>query len=254
MTLVTPQWQDAKIIGVRLLVDGRAAFNLAGTVRHAAAQRCHAVLLLDVLHVPADSWRHFVLPARVAGVLVGDDVFDGGIHDADISSPCFSRLKAHGLRWRDAWKEPLDGGPFTAMMSFIEHYGRVRGAAFPSAHVAGATAALWGAWRFRRWLFWAMLPLFMVMCVSTIWGRYHYVADVFGGMMTGTLGYLIGDWIMKGSGAVTAAAAAKMRKLHESGKRRPKSKFGVGDPLEWQACSKLRAISRSSGSSCNGRR
>jgi len=34
------------------------------------------------------------------------------------------------------------------------------------------------------------------MCVSTIWGRYHYVADIFGGIVTGTLGYLIGSRIM----------------------------------------------------------
>jgi len=35
------------------------------------------------------------------------------------------------------------------------------------------------------------------MCVSTIWGRYHYVADVFAGMITGTLGYVIGKWLME---------------------------------------------------------
>jgi membrane-associated phospholipid phosphatase len=39
------------------------------------------------------------------------------------------------------------------------------------------------------------------MCVSTVWGRYHYVADIFGGMVTGTLGYLIGSGIMRRGGA-----------------------------------------------------
>jgi membrane-associated phospholipid phosphatase len=95
------------------------------------------------------------------------------------------------------WHGPLQGGPFTATINFIEHLGRVRGAAFPSEHVAGSTAALWGAWRHRRWLFWTLLPFFLVMCFSTVWGRYHYVADVFGGLVTGTLGYVIGRWIMK---------------------------------------------------------
>jgi len=111
-----------------------------------------------------------------------------------IESPWFSMAG-----W---WKGPLQGGPFTAMMSFIEHYGRVRGAAFPSAHVTGATAALWGAWRFRRWLFWALLPLYIGMCFSTVWGRYHYFADVLAGIVTGTLGYFIGSWIMKRRGAI----------------------------------------------------
>jgi hypothetical protein len=30
------------------------------------------------------------------------------------------------------------------------------------------------------------------------------VVDVFGGMVTGTLGYLIGGWVMKKQGAVAA--------------------------------------------------
>jgi membrane-associated phospholipid phosphatase len=96
-----------------------------------------------------------------------------------------------------AWHGELRGGAFTAVINFIEHFGRVRGAAFPSEHVAGSFAALWGAWRHRRWLFWVMLPLVMCMCVSTVWGRYHYVADIFGGMITGTLGYVIGRWMMR---------------------------------------------------------
>jgi len=92
------------------------------------------------------------------------------------------------------------------MMGFIEHYGRVRGAAFPSAHVTGATAALWGAWKYRRWLFWALLPFYLGMCFSVVWGRYHYCADVFGGIIAGTLGYLIGSWVMKRRGAIATAS------------------------------------------------
>jgi membrane-associated phospholipid phosphatase len=102
------------------------------------------------------------------------------------------------------WHGELHGGPFTATINFIEHYGRVRGAAFPSEHVAGSVAALWGAWRHRRWLYWIMLPLVTAMCASTIWGRYHYVADIFAGMITGTLGYLIGKWIMRRPSQVEA--------------------------------------------------
>jgi membrane-associated phospholipid phosphatase len=103
------------------------------------------------------------------------------------------------------WHGDLRGGPFTSAISFIEHYGRVHGAAFPSEHVAGSIAALWGSWRHRRWLFWAMLPLVAAMCVSTIWGRYHYVADIFGGIVTGTLGYVIGSWFMRRPKALASA-------------------------------------------------
>jgi membrane-associated phospholipid phosphatase len=111
-----------------------------------------------------------------------------------IESPWFSMA--------GAWHGELRGGAFTAAINFIEHFGRVRGAAFPSEHVAGSMAALWGAWRHRRWLFWVLLPLVMGMCASTIWGRYHYIADVLGGLATGTLGYWLGAWIMQHRRAV----------------------------------------------------
>jgi membrane-associated phospholipid phosphatase len=99
------------------------------------------------------------------------------------------------------WHSELTGGPFTALINLIEKCGRVHGAAFPSQHVAGAMAALWGAWRHRRWLFWVFLPFVGCMCVSTVYVRNHYVADVLGGLVTGTLGYVIGSWVMKTQGA-----------------------------------------------------
>jgi membrane-associated phospholipid phosphatase len=94
------------------------------------------------------------------------------------------------------WHGELAGGPFTAVIILIEKCGRVHGAAFPSQHVAGAMAALWGAWRHRRWLFWVFLPFVACMCVSTVYVRNHYVADVLGGLVTGSLGYLIGRWLI----------------------------------------------------------
>jgi len=98
------------------------------------------------------------------------------------------------------WHGNLQGGPFTATIGFIEHFGRVRGAAFPSQHVAGTVAALWAAWRHRRWLFWTLLPLAICMCIATVWGRYHYVADVLAGIVSGTLGYAIGSWLVREAG------------------------------------------------------
>jgi hypothetical protein len=44
----------------------------------------------------------------------------------------------------------LNGGFSTALIEAIERYGRVHGAAFPSAHVAGSMVAILCAWRYRR--------------------------------------------------------------------------------------------------------
>jgi membrane-associated phospholipid phosphatase len=87
----------------------------------------------------------------------------------------------------------LEGGLMTALMEFIQHFGRVHGAAFPSLHVAGAFVALLGARQFARRLFWVFLPLFAAMCVSTVYGRYHYVADIFGGLIVGAVGFWLAE-------------------------------------------------------------
>lgn len=201
MTLFTPAWQDAKLLAFDHWLTGVQPTiwleQFATPLRNDGMQFFYLtyftyLLILGGILYYRREWRAYwsVMTYSMVGYMCGYliAVF------FPIESPWFALA--------GTWKAPLAGGPFTATINFIEHFGRVRGAAFPSEHVAGAMAALWGAWKFRRWLFWVMLPFFFLMCVSTIWGRYHYVADIFGGMTTGTLGYVIGDRIMKWKGAV----------------------------------------------------
>jgi membrane-associated phospholipid phosphatase len=104
--------------------------------------------------------------------------------------------------------KPLIGGAPTALIELIERFGRVHGAAFPSAHVAGSIVAICASWRYRRWLFWICLPFFVSMCVATVYGRYHYIADVLAGIAVGGFGFLIGDWLMRRKGAVPMSEGA----------------------------------------------
>jgi membrane-associated phospholipid phosphatase len=96
---------------------------------------------------------------------------------------------------------PLRGGAFTAAIELIEHFGRVHGAAFPSAHVAGSTVAILAARHYKPWLFWLCLPFFTAMCVATVYGRYHYVADVLAGLAVGAMAWSTGRSRMDRSGA-----------------------------------------------------
>jgi membrane-associated phospholipid phosphatase len=98
------------------------------------------------------------------------------------------------------------GGYFTATIDFIERLARVHGAAFPSAHVAGSMVALLAAYRYRRWLFWVCLPFFASMCIATVYGRYHYVADVLAGIAVGAIGFAAGSWLMERKGALAEIA------------------------------------------------
>lgn len=204
MTLYTPHWQDAKLIAFDYWLTGVHPTiwleQFATTPRNEFMQLVYLsyftylLILGGILYVRRE-WHAYwsVMTYSMVGYTIGYVI----AMFFPIESPWFAMA--------GSWKAPLAGGPVTATVSFIEHFGRVRGAAFPSEHVAGATAALWGAWRFRRYLFWVLLPVFLCMCVSTIWGRYHYVADVFAGMATGTTGFVIGSWIMQRRGAIKTA-------------------------------------------------
>jgi membrane-associated phospholipid phosphatase len=199
--LVSPGWQDAKLIafdhwltGVhpsiwleQFATPGRNEFMQFAYLTYFV----YLLVLGGILYYRED-WRGYwsVMTYSAVGYGIGYVI------------AIFFPIESPWFTMAGSWHGELHGGPFTAVINFIEHYGRVRGAAFPSEHVAGSFAALWGAWRHRRWLFWVMLPLVLCMCVSTVWGRYHYVADIFGGMVTGTLGYVIGKWLMKRREAV----------------------------------------------------
>jgi membrane-associated phospholipid phosphatase len=205
MKLVTSHWQDAKLIAFDHWLTGvHPSIWLEQFVTPGRNEMMQLVYLTYFVYLVViggilyyrREWHAYwsVMTYSMVGYSIGYliAIF------FPIESPWYSMA--------GSWHAPLNGGIFTATINFIEHYGRVRGAAFPSEHVAGSVAVLWGAWKFRRWLFWVMLPLVAMMCFSTIWGRYHYVADILGGIITGTLGFVIGSWLMQRKGAVATAS------------------------------------------------
>ena len=199
--LVSPGWQDAKVTAFDQWLTGVNPSLWLERFAHPALNEFMQffyftyfvyLLILGGLLYYRREWRSYwsVMTYSAAGYVLGYLI----AMFFPVQSPWFAMA---GI-----WHGDLVGGPFTALINLIERCGRVRGAAFPSQHVAGAVAALWGAWRHRRWLFWVFLPFVLCMCVSTVYVRNHYVADVLGGMFTGTLGYVIGSWLMKTRGAV----------------------------------------------------
>jgi membrane-associated phospholipid phosphatase len=191
--LVQPGWQDAKLIafdhwltGVNpsLWLERFAHPALNEFMQFAYFSYFLFLLILGTILYHRREWGNYweVMTYSAIGYSLGYII----AMLFPVESPWFT--------FAGMWHGELAGGPFTAVINFIEKCGRVHGAAFPSQHVAGAVAALWGAWRHRRWLFWVFLPFVFCMCVSTVYVRNHYVADVFGGMVTGTLGYVIGGW------------------------------------------------------------
>lgn len=203
--LVSPGWQDAKLIAFDKWLTGVNPSLWLERFAHPAlneftqfAYFTYFVFLLvlgGILYYRGD-WKGYWSVMSYSAIGYGIGYVIALVFP--VQSPWFTMA---GM-----WHGDLVGGPFTALVNLIEKFGRVHGAAFPSQHVAGAVAALWGAWRHRRWLFWVFLPFVLCMCVSTVYVRNHYVADVLAGAVTGTLGYLIGVWLMRKQGAVAARA------------------------------------------------
>lgn len=65
-------------------------------------------------------------------------------------------------------------------------------AAFPSSHVGVSTIVMLLAWQARnRKLFFWLLPLYVLLCLSTVYIYAHYAVDVLGGWLTGVAFFFI---------------------------------------------------------------
>jgi membrane-associated phospholipid phosphatase len=74
--------------------------------------------------------------------------------------------------------------------------------AFPSGHTAIPLVILYLAYRYKRIIFWILLPVVLALIFSTVYCRYHYVVDVIGGFGLSILTIFLGEkyyywWLSK---------------------------------------------------------
>jgi membrane-associated phospholipid phosphatase len=79
---------------------------------------------------------------------------------------------------------PMDGLFFTSLVELMKTNFHLPGGAFPSAHCAVSTVMLAAVYRNHRRVGLAFSPLVLLIYVSTVYGRFHYVTDVLGGIST----------------------------------------------------------------------
>ena len=80
---------------------------------------------------------------------------------------------------------PSAGGVFTGIMRCIHAHGALHGAAFPSSHVAGSMVPWWWTWKLFPRQRWWITALWLSLCGSIVYCRYHYVVDLLGGVAWG---------------------------------------------------------------------
>jgi membrane-associated phospholipid phosphatase len=89
----------------------------------------------------------------------------------------------------------LPGGGLALTERMIASVDALKGVArdcFPSLHTTHTTVVLVFAWRFRRAVFWAYLPIAIGLYVSTLYLRMHYAVDVAAGFATASMGVMLG--------------------------------------------------------------
>lgn len=101
--------------------------------------------------------------------------------------------------------EPVLNGPFHQLMGVIYHYFETDGAAFPSSHVAIALVTVYFSFCYLRRIRWFHLVMAILLCLSTVYCRYHYAVDVVGGALTTAVLLPLGNWLYRRYGESSAA-------------------------------------------------
>ena len=82
-----------------------------------------------------------------------------------------------------SFPQAVTAGPFYQIMAFIYRNLEGPGGSFPSTHVAMALCTLSFSFRYLRAIRWPHMVLVTLLCMSTVYCRYHYIIDVVAGML-----------------------------------------------------------------------
>ena len=93
------------------------------------------------------------------------------------------------------YPEAITAGPFYRIMALIYRMFEGPGAAFPSSHVVIAIATVFFSFRYLRPIRWPHLAVAILLCLATVYCRYHYAVDVVAGVLTAAVLIPLGNWL-----------------------------------------------------------
>jgi membrane-associated phospholipid phosphatase len=95
----------------------------------------------------------------------------------------------------DAYPDAVQVGPFFHIMKWVYRVFEAPGAAFPSSHVAVALCTVFFSFRYLRPIRYLHLAVAVMLCLATVYCRYHYVIDVLAGLVTAAAVVPVGNWL-----------------------------------------------------------
>jgi membrane-associated phospholipid phosphatase len=93
------------------------------------------------------------------------------------------------------YPEAVKSGWFYRIMKWIYQVFEAPGAAIPSSHVAIALCTVYFSFRYIRGIRWLHLIMVVLLCLATVYCRYHYVSDVLAGIAIAVLLIPTGNWL-----------------------------------------------------------
>jgi membrane-associated phospholipid phosphatase len=95
----------------------------------------------------------------------------------------------------DTYPEAVQAGVFFRLMRWVYRVFEAPGAALPSSHVAVALCTVSFSFRYLRRIRYVHLAVTLLLCLSTIYCRYHYVVDVLTGLVAAAVLIPTGNWL-----------------------------------------------------------
>lgn len=176
-------------IGLALLLRDRRQFRHFIAVVSFVLYVCYAIYIF----LPVVGPR--IVDLHLAGVVLPPEV----LPDGSLAVP-----------------ESVRGAIWYQIMAWVYEHFESAGAAFPSSHVAVALGTLYFSFRYLRRIRYLHLLAVILLCISTVYGRYHYVVDVIGGMVTAALLLPLGNWLYFKFGNQPPAPPAASRTIQTS--------------------------------------
>lgn len=180
------QWQDEKLLALDNNLFGSEVSLLMESI--VCRYLTEAMMFAYVFYIPLLIFAAFVAYKSGSTKGLGEYLFILSLGYAFcfvgfILFPVASQMYYSPHKYTVA----LEGGIFTFLGELIRNKTHFPGGSLPSPHCTASTIVLFSLRKYNRNIFYLVLPVVMIIYVSTVYGRYHYIWDGITGIILAVL-------------------------------------------------------------------